>query len=73
MHIPSDGPLDYQTILAQRERDGEKKRVTVGGEGGRGWIKGVRKKEKRGKLAEMRGCENKSRRAKKRVIKEERM
>lgn len=35
MHIPSDGPLDYQTGLApseRREREGQgKKRVTVGG------------------------------------------
>lgn len=35
MHIPSDGPLDYQTGLApseQREKEGQgKKRVTVGG------------------------------------------
>lgn len=44
MHIPSDGPLDYQTVLAQTEKGGG---VTVGGKGGRGWIEGARKREEK--------------------------
>lgn len=52
LHIPSDGPLDYQTAFGteregERERGGKRKELLLGvREGGRGWIGGVRKREK---------------------------
>lgn len=63
MHIPSDGPLDYQTGLApseQREKEGQgKKRVTVGG--GEGGV-GPKEHEKSGREGKMAKKINKKKR-----------
>lgn len=61
MHIPSDGPLDYQTGLApseRRERErgaGEEKSYCWGGEGG----VGPKEHEKSGREGKMAKKKNK--------------